>query len=355
VGGISGAAFQTSNLYAIGDEYAEATPVLVAAMELQGATRRQCLVELIYRALSPVLTLALNNSDRAPFVSILLPMMGERYARAQRIDFKAMRHTLCELMPELEPDRLTLLPHQLGATAELLRLQQQLAEGSGERAILCGADSLVNAQTYLELAERGNLATQHYLDGIVPGEGAAAVLLECVAPESTNDLPPLARILGMASVPEVYVGQAALKPLKGAAEALRQAAASTPEIIDQGSMVFVGQAQGMADELEWHQLVRQLWPETLGEQQRVAMMLGEEEAPQPEERARPQRIKLSAATGEIGAASLPTQLAIACEQFRFEAHMTRFGFPKPRPLMVLENGDYPIRGAVCLQPPVTKT
>ncbi|MCU7843219.1 MAG: hypothetical protein KZQ93_05200 [Candidatus Thiodiazotropha sp. (ex Monitilora ramsayi)] len=350
VGGVCSAAFQTSSLYAVGDESAEATPVLAATMELQGATRSQCLVELIYRALSPVLAQALNDTNTAPIVSILLPMLGQRYARAQRIDFEAMRQTLCEVMPELQPDRLNLIPHQLGATAELLRLQQRLVAEPGQRAILCGADSLINGMTYLELAEKGTLATRSHLDGIVPGEGAAAVLIERAAPDRNAGQPPLAHIVGMASVPEVQVGQAALQPLKGAVGALRQAAASEPEILDQGGIVFVGHAQGIADDLEWHQLVRELSPETLGERERVAMMLGEVDSPQPEERTRLQRIKLSSVTGEIGAASLPMQLAIACEQFRYEAHMARFGFPKSQLLMVLENGDYPLRGAICLQP-----
>jgi hypothetical protein len=353
VGGISGAVFQTSSLYAIGDEYADATPVLAAPMEMQCATRSQCLVELIYKALLPVLAHAQTQRDRSepPYVSVLLPMLGERYARAHHIDFNAIRHTLIEFLPGLDPNRLNLLPHQLGGTAELLRLRKQLAWDKGQRAILCGADSLVNTLTFFEMAEKGTLATQEHPDGVIPGEGAAAVLIERLPAEPEPGQHALAHIAGMASVPELHVGRAAQKPLKGAAQALRQAAASVPDILDRGSIMIAGRSQGVADDLEWLQVVRQLWPETLGEQERLAMMLGESDTPQPEDRPRPQRIDLSAATGEIGAASVPMQLAVACEQFRFENEMSRFGFAGARPLMVLENGDYPIRGALCLQPP----
>lgn len=352
MGSMSGARVQTSSLYAIGDEYAEAAPVLAAPMSLQGATRSECLTELIYRALSPLIA---KVAGEGVMISILLPMHSERYIRAQRIDFDQIKQTLCKVMPELDPERVTLTPHQLGATAELLRMQQALTEYSETQMILCGADSLINTLTYLDMAERGILATKAHMDGVVPGEGAAAILLELDKTEQAERASqPLAKITGMASVPEVHVGQAAQHPLKAAATAMRQATASFPSLLEETDKIFVGQAQGLADDLEWNQIVRQLWPQTLPEQERLAMMMGEVDAPQPAESERPQRIKLSSATGEVGAASLPMQLAIACEQFRFEANMARFGYPPSKPVVVLENGDYPIRGAITLHPPQTE-
>jgi hypothetical protein len=356
MGNISGARVQTSSLYAIGDEYAEAAPVLAAPMSLQGATRRECLTELIYRALSPLITqVTSEESSTIPMISILLPMHSERYIRAKHIDFEELKETLCKLMPELDPVRVTLTPHQLGATAELLRMQQALIEKGDTQMILCGADSLINSLTYLDMAERGILATKAHMDGVVPGEGAAAILLELgkTAHDETSSQ-PLAKITGMASVPEVHVGQAAQHPLKAAATAMRQASVSSPSLLEESEKIFVGQAQGLADDLEWNQIVRQLWPQTLPEQERLAMMMGEVDAPQPTERDRPHRIMLSLATGEVGAASLPMQLAIACEQFHFEANMARFGYPPSKPLMILENGDYPIRGAIVLNPPIAE-
>ena len=81
------------------------------------------------------------------------------------------------------------------------------------------------------------------------------------------------------------------------------------------------------------------------------MMLGEIDAPAPEAPAKPRLLNLARATGETGAAALPLQLAVACEQFRFEAHQSRFGHPPPRTVLIAETGDYPVRGALCLQPP----
>jgi hypothetical protein len=62
-------------------------------------------------------------------------------------------------------------------------------------------------------------------------------------------------------------------------------------------------------------------------------------------------LAVAAAGFATGAAALPLQLAVACGQFRFEARLARFGHPPPRPVLVAETGDYPVRGALCLQPP----
>jgi hypothetical protein len=281
-------------------------------------------------------------------------MNPEQDIRARSIDFSALHQTLCDCLPGLPPDNLKLIPRQQGATAELIRLQQRLAAGEANQAILCGADSLVNGLTYRTLANHGILATENHLDGIVPGEGAAAVLLQLQSPEPDRRQPSLARINGLASLEEPHVGQASEHPMRGAAQALSQATADNPSLLQTADTVILGHARGAEDDLEWHQLTRQLWPQKLDERQRVAMMLGEVDAPVPQEQASRRRLRLAVTTGEIGAAALPMQLALACEQFRHQAHMARFGFPGPRPLLVLENGDYPLRGGLCLQPPGTE-
>lgn len=81
------------------------------------------------------------------------------------------------------------------------------------------------------------------------------------------------------------------------------------------------------------------------------MMLGEIDAPDVEPSVTPQRLNLNSVTGETGAAALPLQLALACERFRFEAEIARYGFPGPRPALVCEMSDYPGRGALALEPP----
>jgi len=352
--GMSGARLQTSSVYAVGDEYADAAPILAASSALQGSPRREILLELVYNVLSPLMSKVLEKNDKSPYVSILLSMQAEPYVRAQWIDFEAIKCDLCEAITTIDSDKLCLVPHHTGATPEIIRLQQLLNAGETKQAILRGADSLINDLTYQAMAEAGTLATRNNSDGSVLGEGAAALLLQLPGSEQDQDNPPLANLLAMASVAEPHVGRAGELALKGAAKALRQASQSDATLLNEAPLILTGGAQGAVGELEWHQLERQLWPETLEEEQRIAMMLGEVDAPVPTAQPHPQRLDLTAVVGDVGAAALPMELAVACEHFRYQVHMARYGFPTPCPLFVLENGDYPIRGAVCLQPPGSK-
>jgi hypothetical protein len=348
---MGGMRFQPASVYAVGENYAEASPVLAAPMALQGTTRAQCLSELLLTVLTPLMS-QLNLEDAPPpHVCLLLPLDAERHIRALDIDFETIRQSLCRVLPGLEDQRVELAPYHQGATAALMRLQQRLADEPSGRAILCGADSLINALTYQALAEAGTLATENHGSGIAPGEGAAAILLQRQDQRQTQDPPCLANITGLASAPEPEAGQAGHRPMSGLAQALRQATASQPALLNQSATLFMGHALGESDDLEWHQTERQLWPIRLEESQRVAMMLGEVDAPTPKAPDKPRLFNLAQATGETGAAALPLQLAAACEQFRFEARLARFGHPSPRPVLVAETGDYPVRGAICLQPP----
>jgi 3-oxoacyl-[acyl-carrier-protein] synthase-1 len=348
---MGGMNFQPASVYAVGDGYAEASPVLAAPMALQGTTRAQCLSELLLKVLAPLISQLPQEDTPPPHVSLLLPLDAERHIRALDIDFESIRRSLCQVLPGLADDRVELVPYHQGATAALLGLRQRLAEEPAGRAILCGADSLINMLTYQALAEAGTLATENHGSGIVPGEGAAAILLQRQDRCRPQGQPCLANISGLASAPEPEAGHAGHRPMNGLAQALRQATATQPALLNQAATLLLGHALGEADDLEWHQTERQLWPIRLEESQRVAMMLGEVDAPTPEAADKPRLFNLAQATGETGAAALPLQLAVACEQFRFEARLARFGHPSPRPVLVAETGDYPVRGAICLQPP----
>jgi hypothetical protein len=186
--GLGGMSFQPGSVYTVGDECAEASPVMAAPMALQGTTRAQCLSELLVKVLAPLMSQTPQEDVPPPHVSLLLPLEAER------------------------------------------------------------------------------------------------------------------------------------QPMSGLAQALRQTTAARSALLNEAATLLLGHAQGEADDIEWHQTERQLWPVKLEESQR-AMMLGETDAPAPEALARPRLLNLAQATGETGAAALALQLAVACEQFRFEARL----------------------------------
>jgi hypothetical protein len=122
-------------------------------------------------------------------------------------------------------------------------------------------------------------------------------------------------------------------------------------LLQQATTLIQAHNLGSSGEREWHQVTQRLWPIRLDEQQRVAMTLGEIDAPEPAPSAEPKRLNLNQVTGETGAATLPLQLALACEHFRYAAETARYGFPAPSLALVCEMSDYPRRGALALEPP----
>ncbi|MEJ2693452.1 MAG: hypothetical protein P8166_10455 [Candidatus Thiodiazotropha sp.] len=351
--GIDGMSYQSSSVYTVSDDHTEASPILAAPMALLGTTRAQRLSELLVKVLVPLMSQTYREEGLAPYVCLLLSLETERHIRALDIDFESIRHSLCQVVPGFIVDRVELVPYHRGGTAALMRLQQRLADDPAGQAIFCGADSLINALTYQTLAEAGALATENHGSGLVPGEGAAALLLQRQDRCRAQGQNYLAEITGLASVPEPQAGRAGQQPMEGLAQALRQATATQPALINRAATLLLGHAQGKADDFEWHQTERQLWPIRLDVRQRVAMMLGEIEAPVPEAPNKPHLLNLAQVIGETGAAALPLQLAVACEQFRFEARLARFGHPSPRPVLVAETGDYPVL-ETRLESPATK-
>jgi hypothetical protein len=93
--------------------------------------------------------------------------------------------------------------------------------------------------------------------------------------------------------------------------------------------------------LEWYQVETQLWPSRLSEAEQVAVALDEQEATAAPAPQIPERLNLSLCLGEIGGASLPVALALACERLGFR-------YPAASSCLVTEAGDQPVRGAVLL-------
>lgn len=344
--GLSGLERQADH-YAVGNEEPSSSPVIAAPMALLGNTLNLHLSELLMRALAPLRT-AFEQPERLPSIVILLPLERARCARAKRVDPEGIRANLMESLPWLEGAHMECLPYTQGATAALQVRLQRLEAGEIEGLLFCGADNLINSLTYNQLAGDNRLATESHGDGVVPGAAAGAIHLRR---QRDGEGEPLALLEGIGSAEEPRVGEAARQPLEGTHLALTRATGHRPELLQKAGTLIQAHNLGTSGELEWHQVTQRLWPLRLPEQQRVAMMLGEIDAPDVAPSAIPQRVNLNNVIGETGAAALPLQLAMACERFRYDAEMARFGLPAPRPALVCEMNDYPQRGAVALRPP----
>jgi 3-oxoacyl-[acyl-carrier-protein] synthase I len=85
------------------------------------------------------------------------------------------------------------LGHAAGAVA-LSEAATHVAQGGVPRAIVCGVDSLVEAATLAYYASKRRLKTDDRVDGFVPGEAAACVLVERASQARARGVSALAAI-----------------------------------------------------------------------------------------------------------------------------------------------------------------
>lgn len=208
-----------------------------------------------------------------------------------------------------------------GAVSQLQAVCGEMKQGEWRAVLFGGVDSLIDLVTCTLLAQEDRIATTHNSEGLVPGEGAAYVLLQ-QEPASA----PLARLAGIGCAVEPHAGAAADKRMTGLAAAIADCLAGrrlSPSSLD---CVVAPHDGSLSGALEWHQTIETLYPRR-------------ESAPRNFEVLLPYR-----SFGELGAAALPMALVLACARFEFD-------HPVVRRVMVCETGDFAQRGAVLLLSP----
>lgn len=240
-----------------------------------------------------------------------------------------------------------------GVSAALNGLLAPLRAGESDAVIFGGADTLVNDRTCHELSESFRLLTTESANGLVLGEAAAYLIIESTAPKADAS-----RVLGtiesIAAAPEPHVHQAKRERLDGLFNSLDAALKLATYNANDLSAIIQSLGAETTGEREWHAVLQRLYPKRLPEQQRVAMMLGEVDAPDIPDNERTPELRPYVALGDIGAAALPVSLALACAKFEHDKSFAAYGFEPPGAVAVCEAGDWPMRGAVILSPPAEK-
>lgn len=117
-----------------------------------------------------------------------------------RIDPRALLHALpgapLVLHAAVEEGR-------AGTFAALDLAHELLARNREPLVLVLAADSLVDAETLRSLGDHDRLLGRTNRDGILPGEGAACLLLGLASPRAGHPRPPLARIHALALAREV--------------------------------------------------------------------------------------------------------------------------------------------------------
>lgn len=140
-------------------------------------TRRQRLVEMLAMALEDCLaTGGVKNTEQIPLLVGLAepgrPGGGEPWSGTIIKDIEA------RLDIRFDPERSTAIPKGHTAGFEAINVARELLKDNAVPACLvCGVDSYINASSLLWLERHDRLKTEENSDGVIPGEGAACVLV----------------------------------------------------------------------------------------------------------------------------------------------------------------------------------
>ncbi|GGO66690.1 hypothetical protein [Bowmanella pacifica] len=94
--------------------------------------------------------------------------------QGNRVYFKAEQL----LETKLHPDSAVIKAGNIGAIAALKKARDMLYQDGYQHVIVVGVDSLLNMQFLRHMEDQDRLLTSEYSDGFIPGEAAAALLLE---------------------------------------------------------------------------------------------------------------------------------------------------------------------------------
>lgn len=279
---------------------------------------------------------------------LLLPPVGA--ARSEYIDTDHWQSSLSAAFPGWDAEHIHFVPMpDAGAAcvldmacARLRRIED--SDAACKAVIFAGVDSLLEDATCHAWAQRGALQTEQGQDGIVLGEAAACVVLASgqftvttAEHSASNTLDASRPGVCLAGI-NVTAGQEAEQTLMQAFDSALAQAGRVAADLD----ALVHCDYGNLDaKIEWHAVQQQHWPLCLSDEMRVAMQLGEIDAPQPESSPEPESLHLADTLGALGVAALPLGLVVACERFAFT----------PYPVTVcgiVESGEHAGRSVVIL-------
>lgn len=287
-------------------------------------------------------TLNTLNGEKVLVVTLLPPSES---ARGSQVNLEELEEALRALHPALAKAHFRFASANEGAGQQLRIAGAELAEKKWDAVIFGGCDSLVDAVTCRALSREHRIMTVGGAEGLVPGEGAAYLVLQTSELAKGHQTQQIwAKITGLGTAPEPHSLNADSKPMTGLTIAMRQALSPTglaATAIDEVILPFGAETAG---ELEWFQVTQALWPsKTPSTPARTNEAGPEDDIPGPSP-SLPEELRFCYALGELGAATIPFAMALACARFEFE-------HPTATNLLVCEAGDPPQRGAMLMHSP----
>jgi len=301
-------------------------------------------------------TIALTNATaqlpanvKTESLLIVLTVAPEFIMHLMEIDPQYLQSHLEEKIPRLATATFRIQPNTTSTSTSALRTAiAELNEGKWQAIIYGGGDSLLSMETCLDLNEQNRLNTVSSNTGLVPGEGAAFVVLQTNDTAKTNTTPALAYLSGLGVAAEPNARNADLAATEGLSSAINQAIAQAGIAATDIQGIVHNLGAETVHAIEWYQTTKKIWPRRVNEQQRMAVQLGEiEQADMPDDPI-PKEVLPYKTMGEVGAAALPMQLATALSWIEYDAHQSRWGFPVRQHLLVCDTPAVAERGAIVI-------
>lgn len=284
-------------------------------------------------------------------ILIVVVVNPELITRYKKLDPLHFQNYLEGNIPQLSATTYRIVHDNTGSSSSALRTAvAELNEGKWQAVIFGGADSLISIFTCQDLHEAGRLNAVGKSTGIIPGEGAAFMVLQSKEGAAGNANKPLAYLSGTGVAPEPHAIDADIEATTGLSTAITQALTHAGIAATDIQGIAHGLGAETVHAFEWYQTTQKIWPRRIDEQQRVAVQLGEiEQADLPDDPI-PQVILPHMTMGELGAATLPMHIATALAWIEYDAYQSRWGFPTRKHLLVCDTPDALERGALIISP-----
>ncbi|VAW70712.1 hypothetical protein MNBD_GAMMA12-2384 [hydrothermal vent metagenome] len=292
-------------------------------------------------------------SEKRLLIYILVP--ATTTPRGASFDYNYIHDELKYIKDHFPQVSVKLIPLDKANAIEVLQnLAEKLFNNEIDYVIYGGADSLIDPATVGQNAMMRTLHTTESADGLVLSEGAGFILLcsqKMLSSEKSNGnkLDQLGIIGGIAT--EYNKSSQNHEDLENSINAVLTQSSLEIGQVDQ---IYHSFGASSDSQLEWYKLSKKLWPVELSERQRSALMLGEINSDDINKLSTSKIAKQSSihiSLGEVGAASFPLSIIMACGGFENDQCFCDFKFSKDDHSLVCDSSADKARGAILVSAP----
>ncbi len=289
-------------------------------------------------------------SEKRVLIYILVP--ATTTPRGASFSYDYLHNELKYINEYFEKAIIKLVPLDKADAIEVLQhLAEKLSDNEADYVIYGGADSLIDPATVGQNAMMRKLHTTESADGLVLSEGAGFILLcsQNTCSTEINNGTTLDQLGVINAISTSY--NKSTRNHENLEKSINVVLSQSNLEIDKIDHIYHSFGADSASQLEWYQLSKKLWPVELSEQQRSALMLGEINSDDINNLSASKIAKQTSihiSLGEVGAASFPLSIIMACGGFENDQCFYDFKFTKSKHVLVCDSSVNNARGAILI-------